>query len=123
MSKAKNPPQKFSERRMIENEVIFRQVNENVKDFLTVDNKINTVKKQLFYCECANPDCIEKIELTPAQYTKLHQNDRHFVTVTGHEFPEVEAVVSKEYDIQVVQKYDVPPSAESINLVLKTIKA
>jgi hypothetical protein len=76
----------------------------------------------IFYCACANPACVEKIILSAKQYEKSHKNKQLFITVPGHEFPKVETVVRKNRTFQVVEKHDMPPSPEDIDLTLKSIK-
>lgn len=122
MHKTKGPLEQLSERRMIENEVIFRRVNESVKDFIKADDDFSSQAARPFYCECSRPDCVKRIKLSPRQYEQVHANKRLFITRLGHEFPEIEKVVSKKEDFQVVEKHDAPPSPARINLALKSIK-
>lgn len=107
------------EKRLIENEVIFRDVNKNIKEFIKEDR--GPKEKTQFYCECSRPKCIERITLTPREYEKLHKDERHFITIAGHEFTEVEKVISKKGAYQVVEKHFKPPKPEEINLALKAI--
>lgn len=111
---------KKSDRRLVENEVIFRDVNKNIQEF--VDAEAETPAKLSFYCECSNPDCLERIELSTEHYEKLHRNKKHFITVVGHEFLEVEKVLKKHSNYQVVEKNFTPPKPESINMALKAIE-
>lgn len=110
----------MSDRRLIENEVIFRDVNKNIQEF--VDNEQNAPNKLPFYCECSNPECIERIELSTELYATLHKKQKHFITIVGHEFPEIEKVLKKDSHYQVVEKHFTPPKPESINMALKSIK-
>ena len=111
---------KKSERRQIENEVIFRDVNKNIQEF--VDSEDNTPSKLPFYCECSNPECIERIEISTEVYSKIHKNRRHFITMVGHESPEVEKILEKSTHFQVVEKHFTPPEPEAIDMALKAIK-
>lgn len=72
---------KPSERRLAENEVIFRTFNEEAKDFVLEDaQRMPLAGKPLrFYCECSDLRCIERIELTADVYERLHQTSRRFV--------------------------------------------
>lgn len=117
-----SPRKKLSKRRMIENEVIFRRVNESVKEFVKGDKSISSDVIQPFYCECSRPTCTERIMLSPEKYEQLHKNKRLFITIPGHEFTEVEKVVNVKNNYQVVEKHDLPPSHRAINLALKSIK-
>lgn len=107
---------------MVENEVIFRKVNESVKDFVNSAAPGKQSKKQTFYCECARPDCIEKIKLTIGTYEDLHKSKKLFVTIPGHEFPIVEDVILKSDEYQIVEKHNDPPSLDEIKFALKSIK-
>lgn len=113
---------KFSKRRLIENEVIFRQVNKDVKEFLKEEDNTAANEPVEFYCECSRPDCIDRIKLTIRQYEELHKNKKQFITIHGHEFPEVEKVIQKESSFQSVEKHFTPPKPEDINLALKAIE-
>lgn len=112
--------QKYSSRRLIENEVIFRDVNKNIQEF--VDDEKHTPSLLPFYCECSNPDCIERIEMTTGQYAKIHKDRKNFITLIGHEYKQVERVVKKTSNYQVVEKHFTPPKPEAIDMALKAIK-
>ncbi len=111
---------KYSERRLIENEVIFRDVNKNIQEF--IDGENNTPTLLPFYCECSNPECIERIEMTTELYSEIHKNRSHFITLIRHEFPEVEKILKKENNYQIVEKHFTPPKPEAIDMALKAIK-
>lgn len=119
---AKAPQQNLSERRLVENEVIFREVNKSVQQFADEEMDASSSTPLSFYCECANPDCTERIPMTAARYKELHVGKKLFVVLPGHVFPRVETVVKKEPDFQVVEKHFDPPKPEEITLALKSIK-
>ena len=108
--------------RLIENEVIFRDVNKNIQEFLQQE-ELTKSKAVSFYCECSRPDCVQRIKLTPHEYEKLHKDNKHFVTLVGHEFSEVEKVLSKKDHYQLVEKHFTPPRAGNIDLALKAINS
>lgn len=109
------------EKRLIENEVIFSAVNKSVQEFIENEKNFSNEDKIMFYCECSRPDCLERIKLTSLEYKELHKDKKHFVILIGHEFPEVEKIVKKNDNYQVVEKYITPPKPEDINLALNTI--
>lgn len=111
----------FSERRLKENEVIFREANETVQQFIEEEtgHSGNVVP---FYCECSRADCRQRIELTTGQYDDLHQNKKQFIVLAGHEIPEIEKIVFKQAGFNVVEKYGKVPSPQEINTALTTIK-
>lgn len=110
-------------KRLVENEVIFRDVNKNIQEFVDQEGKALVGKTVPFYCECSRPDCIDRINLTPKEYEELHKTKKHFVTLVGHEFTEVEKIVSKKNSYQMVKKHFTPPKAKDIDLALNEISS
>lgn len=108
---------KLSERRLAENEVIFRQINSEIKEFVIEDALSSTYAKQplRFYCECSNMDCRERIEITADEYDSLHKDTKHFVLRAAHFTPEIERVVKETDKYIVVEKYNMPPVPEEID--------
>jgi hypothetical protein len=108
-----------SERRLAENEVIFRQANEKAVKTLEViskqeaEEKVNNTHNGdltlYFYCECADDKCKERIKLTTSNYKNIHNQSNIFIIIPGHELPEIEKVVKQFPDYFVVQKYMTPP--------------
>lgn len=121
MANSQKRQSKFSDRRLIENEVIFKDVNTNIKEFIKEETAGTPATILPFYCECSDPECIERINLSTTEYERLHKTRRHYITVVGHEFPEVEKVVSKESHYQVVEKHFTPPKTQDIDMALKAI--
>lgn len=111
---------KLSKRRLIENEVIFRSVNQNIQEFM--DEKTNSTGLMPFYCECSEPNCVERIEMTTEEYAKIHENKKWFITKPKHQFFMIEKVIKKTQNYQIVEKYFTPPSQESIDTALKAIE-
>ena len=107
--------------RLIANEVIFRDVNTNIQEFIEEEGR--TGQPIPFYCECSSPTCLERINLTPQQYKTLHKSKKIFVIKPRHEFLEVEKVVNKTSDYEVVEKHFQPPKPKDIELALKTINS
>lgn len=104
----------FSERRLIENELLFKQLNDEAKEFVLEGKTQNewTNRKLRFYCECSNTDCRERIELTAAEYDGLHTNRKRFVIRPGHDIPEIEHIVDRDAKYMVVEKEKVPLSSQ-----------
>lgn len=111
---------KFSQRRQIENEVVFRQANERVQQSFDQlqriadeerDNSIPNPDNLTFdfYCECADENCRERIPLKLNMYNEFHHNRKQFLIKPGHEVMAIEGVVLKEPDYTVVKKFDAPP--------------
>ena len=108
-------------KRMIENEVIFRTVNKGVQEFIEGEPEYSDNDKIKFYCECSKPDCLERINLTSKEYKEYHNDKKHFVILVGHEFPEIEKVIEKYSNYQIVEKNFTPPKSKDISLVLNSI--
>ena len=87
------------ERRLAENEVAFRDVNERVA--LQVEEVAGTQAIFNVLCECMRTDCANRIAVTPAEYESVHADRTQFVVVRGHANPEIEDIVgaTERYDI------------------------
>jgi hypothetical protein len=88
------------ERRMTQNEVLFREVNERVQE------KADEFGGGTFhyFCECANPDCTFRVEMTAAQYEGVRADPTQFVVLPLHFTPEVETLVSENEGYWIVHK-------------------
>lgn len=109
----------FSQRRLAENEVLFRDVNQQIAkgfkelgEIASEENNQEWVQEAdkpiEFYCECSNIECRERIRLKPSQYGTIHKNSSQFVVLPGHNLPEIERIVSSEEDYLVVEKNIAP---------------
>lgn len=105
----------LSERRLIENEVIFRELNQKVVRGLTELKELalahhedalapDTTQPLYFYCECSNIDCDKRIVISPQDYEKIHRHDRYFVTAKNHQLPEIERIIKRTPEYDVVEK-------------------
>lgn len=97
------------EQRVAENELLFRHVNEQIR---TLDARLGVASPELqgFLCECGNPRCTERVELTVEEYQHAHADRARFVIVEGHEDPRVETVVERSERFSVVRKNEGGPS-------------
>jgi len=108
-----------SERRQIENEMIFRRINEKlIDDFQKQDTAhISDSNPQLirddnlpikFTCECSDENCVERIAIKYSEYQSIHNNRKYFVVKIGHQVNAIEVVVKvvekKEAKYIVVKK-------------------
>jgi hypothetical protein len=92
------------ETRLAQNESLFREINERVRDLAAShgsDEHLYT-----FFCECSNTDCTLQVELTTAAYEAVRADPTRFVVAVGHELPEIERVVERNEGWWVVQKQD-----------------
>ena len=89
------------EKRMTQNETLFREVNERVQE--KVDGFGGGGAFQ-YFCECANADCTFRLVLTKAQYEGVRADPTQFVVLPLHFTPEVETLVSENEGYWIVRK-------------------
>jgi hypothetical protein len=89
------------EERLAENEILFREVNERIRELQTDVWGSHEID---FMCECANGACTAVLTLTPAEYEELRGNSRRFAVLPGHEVEDIERVVKTHPGYLVVEK-------------------
>jgi len=105
----------LSERRQIENEMIFRRANEMVGDDLDrIDADYrdegnpelarNDDLMLHFSCECSDENCYTRIPMKLSTYQKIHENRDAFIIKSKHQVEKIEKVVLVEDDYCVVVK-------------------
>ena len=82
------------EKRMAENEVLFREVNERVS---TLSDRLGPEVPYEYLCECANADCTFRVTLATAEYESVRADPKQFMVLPMHYTPEIETLVA-EYD-------------------------
>lgn len=89
--------------RLTENEALFRSANERIEDRVTavVDSPVTRVP---FLCECSDVDCVERIELTLAEYERVRSDSTWFVVALDHERAEVDEVLERHQTYLLVYK-------------------
>jgi hypothetical protein len=91
------------EARLARNEVMFRAINERIREF--ADRLGETTEPISFVCECSDETCVERVRLTIAQYDDVRAIPVRFVVMPGHEgTPLVEHVSYRGDDFVVVRK-------------------
>lgn len=110
-----------SQKKLAENEVVFRKANEKVQKALEdalkeaeeygIDAPDTDIPLHLF-CECADDKCLERVVLTIAKYNELHPNPATFVILPGHEVAQIEKIIKKTKDYYVVEKYATPKQTD-----------
>jgi hypothetical protein len=86
------------EERRARNEVIFRAANEAIKK-----NAPNSEPVLPLICECGTAECLERIEVTPAEFEAVRSNRARFLLSVGHE-DDTERVVDEFDRFSVVEK-------------------
>ena len=99
-------------RRLGENEIVFREVNERLRDLGEGFSLVSDLAD--FVCECGNTSCTERVRMTLADYEKVRSDPKHFVVVKGHEELEYERIVSSDEDYSVVEKLPGGPAGLAI---------
>jgi hypothetical protein len=89
------------ERRLAQNEALFREVNERVE---SVADRLGPEVPHEFLCECANSDCTFRISLPLSVYESIRADPQQFVVLPLHYTPEVEDLVIEEDTHWVVRK-------------------
>ena len=89
------------ERRMTQNEVLFREVNERVQEKADEFARVGTFQ---YFCECANADCTFRLVLTPSEYESVRADPTQFVVLPLHFTPEVETLVTEHEGYWIVRK-------------------
>lgn len=100
----------ISERRLVENETIFRDANREINHLATrvFGQAQKTIIPVGFYCECSNRECRERVELTPEEFVEVHSISNQFIIKCGHEVPRVEDIVENRGDFCIIRKHIMP---------------
>jgi hypothetical protein len=91
------------ERRLAENETIFRSVNERIEQLAAPQGPDAHVFE--FLCECSNLDCTLRLPLTLREYEEVRADPAVFVVALGHDLPEIEEIVRRTPTHQIVKKH------------------
>lgn len=105
----------LTERRQIENEMIFRRINEKVGDDLDSLDAMHIKDDNLdlmwddtillrFKCECSDEDCDKRIPIKLSVYKKIHENRDAFIIKLKHQVKKIEKVILTEDNYSVVEK-------------------
>jgi hypothetical protein len=89
------------EQRAARNEALFREVNENIA---RLDETHGDADGSVFVCECANPECTERLTVDADTYRRVREEPRWFLLVPGHEDAQLERVVERQPDYLIVEK-------------------
>jgi hypothetical protein len=84
------------------NQALFREVNERIEQF---PEPLGADGRDRLFCECGNPECMQQIELTRAEYERVRGYPSRFVVALNHENPETESIVEQNERFAVVETY------------------
>ena len=80
---------------------MFRAANERMANW---DEIHAADARESYFCECANPECREKVSLSKADYERVRSDPLHFFIVEGHELPEIETLIEQNEGWSVIEK-------------------
>jgi hypothetical protein len=99
-------------KRVGKNEVLFREVNERLRD---LGESFSLVTEEAeFVCECANTTCLERVHMSLSSYEEIRSDPKRFFVVKGHELLEYEKVVAEDSGYLVVEKLPGGPAGIAI---------
>jgi hypothetical protein len=91
------------EERLAENEILFRNVNERIKELQSDQWGLEQVD---FMCECAEESCTQVLRLPAQEYERIRSEPTHFLVLPGHKVADVEDVVQRHDEYLVVEKHE-----------------
>jgi hypothetical protein len=86
------------QKRLAQNEALFREVNERVQDHAGEGGVHH------YLCECANSDCTFRITMAAADYEAVRADPRQFMVLPLHFTPEIEELVGETAAYWIVRK-------------------
>lgn len=98
--------------RIAENEVLFREVNERLRELGEGFSLVSESAE--FVCECGNGSCTERVPMTLTAYEEVRADPKRFFVIRGHELLEYEKVVEERDDFLVVEKLSGGPAGIAI---------
>lgn len=85
-------------KRLAANEVFFRELNEKL------ERQTGDSDTLIVVCECADDDCVQRLNLTRREYEAARSEPVLFVVAHGHVEPEIEEVISRTERYELVRK-------------------
>jgi hypothetical protein len=85
---------------MARTESAFREVNEAIADTAARFE----ADEADFICECADPQCAHRVSAELEEYEEVRSEPTHFLLATNHHEPEIERVVERTGEFDVVEK-------------------
>lgn len=109
-----------AEKHQIENEMLYRRMNEKVGDDLGAldaahidNNEIYLIRDDdlliNFKCECSDESCSQRIPMKLSEYQKIHTQRSTFIVKPDHQVEPIEAVVESGSIYNIVKKNNTTP--------------
>ena len=89
-------------KRVVENEILFRDVNERLKG--VSEGFADVLPEFDIICECGDAGCTQRISVTLEEYEDLRAVATHFAIRRGHEALDIETIVEDRGGYLVVRK-------------------
>jgi hypothetical protein len=83
-------------------EALFRDVNERIAE---ATDRFDASEAE-FMCECADPACVERLEVSLAEYEEVREEPTQFLLDPAHVKPDVERIVERRRGYAIVEKFD-----------------
>ena len=90
------------DQKLAENQRLFRSANNRLVE--RVDDLNFDGASIPFLCECADPECLGRVDLTVPQYQAVRSDSERYVILPGHATIEGERVVEDNGHFHVVSK-------------------
>lgn len=94
--------QRDRELRAARNQSLFRAVNEKLRELNDAFAEVS--KTYAIACECADVSCVETVHIAMEEYIDVREDERRFLVLKDHVYPEVERVVAQNDGYAIVQK-------------------
>ncbi len=95
------------ERRLAENEALFRQINEQIQ---VTASRLGAGEADPhayeYLCECSRRECMSRVRMSLQEYEEIRRSPIRFCIVDGHDLPEIERVVEERDGYVVIEKED-----------------
>jgi len=88
--------------RLEENQHVFRNANERLSG--VVEAGVVSADPVPFLCECADEECMGRVDLTLDEYRELRSHERQFVMLHGHARTEGEEIVAERNGYDITKK-------------------
>ena len=85
---------------MAKTESLFRDVNDRIA---TAAGGFGSDEAE-FVCECADPTCVDRVEVPLEVYEEVRAKPTTFILANGHEEESIEKVVEARHRFQIVEK-------------------
>jgi hypothetical protein len=107
-----NGPVDERAKRVGKNEVLFREVNERLRELGESFTMVTPDSE--FVCECGNGSCTEQVRISLEAYEEIRADPKRFILVKSHEDLEFERVLWETEKYLVVEKLPGGPAGIAI---------